>query len=387
MQDFKNIKIHLWFPNLFEAKGGIQTYLQYLLQAVTEYFLNSQIEVYNKLDKKQGKPISVTNNVKFHFYGNIHHVFRSISFAGSLILASIKKRPHLILTGHINFAPVAYWIHQLTGISYWIVVHGIDVWGLNNPLKQKALLSADKILSVSKYTRDRLLKEQALNPDSISLLPVTFNPSLFEIAPKPKHLLERYNLTPEQPIILTVARLSSSEGYKGYDQVIRALPQIRQQIHNIHYLIVGKGDDRPRIEELIKNLKLQEFVTLTGFLPDEELVPHYNLCDVFAMPSKGEGFGIVYLEALACGKPTLGGNQDGAIDALCHGELGALVNPDDIEEIAQTLVQILQGTYPHALMYQPQALRYKVIDTFGYDRFKATLASYLDEYFQASLRS
>ncbi len=113
---------------------------------------------------------------------------------------------------------------------------------------------------------------------------------------------------------------------------------------------------------------------MTGFVPDEELCAHYNLCDVFAMPSKGEGFGIVYLEALACGKPTLGGNQDGAIDALCHGELGVLVDPDDVGAIAQTLIQILQGTYPHPIMYQPEILRQKVIDVFGFERFKQTLA-------------
>jgi phosphatidyl-myo-inositol dimannoside synthase len=387
MKNIKNRKLHLWFPNIFEVKGGIQTYLQALLKATTEYVPNLKIEVYNKLDKNQVQQESVTNSVEFHFYGNIPQAFRSIYFAFSLILSSINKRPDLILIGHINFAPIAYWLHRFIGIPYWLIVYGIDVWDVEDPTKQKALQAAATILSISEYTRDRLLKEQNLAPHLISLLPVTFDATRFEITSKPKHLLERYGLTPDQPIILTVARLSSSEGYKGYDQIIRALPQIRQQIANVHYLIVGKGDDRPRIEELVRNLNLQDSVTLTGFIPDEELVPHYNLCDVFAMPSKGEGFGIVYLEALACGKPTLGGNQDGAIDALCHGELGALVNPDDIEAIAQTLIQILQGTYPHALMYQPQALRSKVIDTFGYERFKATLASYLDEYFQASVRS
>jgi phosphatidyl-myo-inositol dimannoside synthase len=91
------------------------------------------------------------------------------------------------------------------------------------------------------------------------------------------------------------------------------------------------------------------------------------------MPSKGEGFGIVYLEALACGKPVLGGNQDGAIDALYQGELGALVDPDDVDAIAQTLVQILQGTYPNSLIYQPELLRQKVIDYFSFDSFKKTL--------------
>jgi glycosyltransferase involved in cell wall biosynthesis len=142
----------------------------------------------------------------------------------------------------------------------------------------------------------------------------------------------------------------------------------------MHYMIVGKGDDRPRIEQLIREYQLQDCVTLAGFIPDAELCDYYNLCDVFVMPSKLEGFGIVYLEALACGKPTMGGDRDGAIDALCHGELGALVNPDDVGDIAQTILQILQGAYPNSLIYQPEALRQKVIDAFGFEQFKQTLA-------------
>jgi phosphatidyl-myo-inositol dimannoside synthase len=98
------------------------------------------------------------------------------------------------------------------------------------------------------------------------------------------------------------------------------------------------------------------------------------------MPSKGEGFGIVYLEALVCGKPTLGGDRDGAIDALCDGELGALVNPDDVDAISQTLIQILQGTYPNPLMYQPELLREKVIDIYGFDRFQQKLGDLLTDW-------
>lgn len=174
-----------------------------------------------------------------------------------------------------------------------------------------------------------------------------------------------------------MARLAEAERYKGYDQILQALPTIRQSIPNIHYILVGKGSDRPRIENLITQLQLQDCVTLAGFVPDDELCDHYNLCDVFAMPSKREGFGIVYLEALACGKPTLGGNQDGAVDALCHGTLGALVDPDDIDAIAQTLIQILQGNYPNPVMYQPELLRQKVIETYGFEKFKQTLAGHL----------
>jgi glycosyltransferase involved in cell wall biosynthesis len=238
---------------------------------------------------------------------------------------------------------------------------------------QTALREADLILAVSGYTRDRLLKEQNLDPKKITVLPNTFDAHRFQPAPKPAYLLAKHNIQPTQPIILTVGRLSAGEQYKGYDQLLKAMPQIRQFLPDVHYVIVGKGSDRPRIEQLIAQLQLQDCVTLAGFVPDEQLCDYYNLCDVFAMPSKGEGFGIVYLEALACGKAVLGGNQDGAIDALCHGKLGALVNPDDVEAIAQTLTDILMKKYPNSLIYQPDELRNLVIDTFGFACFQSNL--------------
>ncbi|NEP26808.1 glycosyltransferase, partial [Moorena sp. SIO3I6] len=259
--------------------------------------------------------------------------------------------------------------------------HGIEAWNIERPALKTALHHADRILPVSGYTRDRLLAEQNLDPKKVCILPNTVDTNRFKPTPKPDYLLKQYGLKPEQPVILTVARLAEDEQYKGYDQVLRAISQIRQNIPDIHYMIVGKGNDRPRIEQIIAQLGLQNCVTLAGFVADEQLCDYYNLCDVFAMPSKGEGFGIVYLEALACGKPTLGGNQDGAIDALNHGELGALVDPDDVNAIANTLIQILQGNYPNPLMYQPEALRKKVIELFGFERFQKTLSTYLEQHF------
>jgi glycosyltransferase involved in cell wall biosynthesis len=294
---------------------------------------------------------------------------------------ALWQRPNLIICAHLNFSIAAYWLKRLVGIPYWVTVYGIESWNVSRPPLQQALHNADRILSISSYTRDRLIKEQNLDPNKISLLPCTFEANQFKISPKPAYLLEQYGFKPDQPIILTVSRLSAVEQYKGYDKILEALPQIRQTIPNVHYIIAGKGDDRPRIEQLIAQLGLQDCVTLAGFVPDEQLGDYYNLCDLFAMPSKCEGFGIVYLEALACGKPTLGGNRDGAIDALCHGELGALVDPDDVGAITQTIIQILQKTYPNSLLYNPEALRQRVIDVYGFERFQQTLAQYIDEFF------
>jgi glycosyltransferase involved in cell wall biosynthesis len=374
----KNSLIHLWLPDIFEFKGGIQTYSALFLEALQSLYPKRNYHVFLKHDTCAQKSFTFLRDTQFHFAGTWPLALRTPIFASQILGHGFWQRPNLIIATHLNFTMAAYWLKRLTGIPYWTIAHGVDAWNIERPALQTALKHADRIISVSGYTRDRLLKEQNLDPTKLSILPNTFDASRFQIAPKPTYLLKRYGLTAENPIILTVARLDKSEQYKGYDKIIQALPEIRRQIPNVRYILVGKGSDRTRIEQLIAQLNLQESVTLAGFIPDEELGDHYNLCDVFAMPSKGEGFGIVYLEALACGKPTIGGDRDGAIDALCHGELGALVNPDSMEEIATTLIQILQGKYPNPILYKPEVLRQKVIETFGFERFKQTLAELIE---------
>lgn len=368
-------RVHLWIPNIFESQGGIQVYSSFFLKALQSLYPNVEYNVFLKHDTR---PASVSSsNIDFHFTGACPLSLRTYAFAAQVLGFGICQRPNLVISNHLNFIVAAYWLKQLTGVPYWAIAYGIDAWNIQNPALQKALHQAERILTVSSYTRDRLLKEQNLDPNTVLLLPCTFDSERFTPSPKPVYLLKRYGIQPNQPIILTVARLSNAEQYKGYDQILQALPQIRQSLPNIHYIIAGKGDDVPRIEHLILKLQLQNCVTLTGFVPNRELCDHYNLCDVFAMPSKGEGFGIVYLESLACGKPTLGSNKDGAVDALCQGKLGVLVDPDDITEIAKSLIQILRGIYLHPLIYQPEALRQKAIHIFGFERFKQTLATHL----------
>ncbi|HEY9598522.1 MAG TPA: glycosyltransferase [Cyanophyceae cyanobacterium] len=374
----KRIRFHVWTPNIFEFKGGIQVYSAVFLEALQHLYLQADYDIFFKHDTGLAEGFSFLSQTRYHFAGTWVLPLRTAVFATQILRFGLWQRPSLVLTTHLNFTPAAYWLKRLVGVPYWTVAHGVEAWNIKRPALQQALHHADRILCVSHYTRDRLLKEQMLDPAKLSLLPNTIDANRFQILPKPQHLLKRYRLTAEQPIILTVARLESTERYKGYDQILYALPEIRRTLPNVHYILVGKGSDRSRVEQLVTQLNLQDCVTLAGFVPDEELCAHYNLCDVFAMPSKGEGFGIVYLEALSCGKPTVGGNQDGAIDALCQGELGVLVNPDDVREIAHTLIQILQGAYPHPLLYQSKLLRQKVIERYGFDRFQQTLAELLE---------
>ena len=374
-------RIFLWIPDMFQFKGGIQVYSNFFVEAIQNIYPRADYNVFFKNDTHSTPNISFLPQTCFHFAGNVSIPWRTPFFLSQLLVNALRQKPDLIITTHLNFTIAAYWLKKLAQIPYITVAHGIEAWNIQKPTLKKALQCADRILAVSSYTRDRLVRQQNLDPHKVVVLPNTFNSGRFQPGEKPTHLWERYGINQNKFIVLTVARLSKSEKHKGYDKILAALPQIRREIPNVHYLLVGKGDDRPRLEQLINQLQLQDCVTLAGFVPDEELADYYNLCDVFAMPSKKEGFGIVYLEAMACGKPCLAGNQDGALDALCQGELGALVDPDDVEAIAQTLVQILQGTYPNPLIYQPQALRQRVIENFGFEQFQKTLDTLLKLYF------
>ncbi|TYQ23365.1 glycosyltransferase family 4 protein [Pseudanabaena sp. UWO311] len=368
-------KIHVWLPDIFQFKGGIQVYSAFLIQALEQVLPDSDRHVFLKNDTHATEDIEFDEQTKISFAGRWKSTFwHTPIFAAQVLLAAIKDRPDLIICGHINFSPLAAKIFNLLKIPYWVIVHGIDAWNIEDKSKIYGLKSAQKIVSVSEYTRDRIVYEQKISPDRIPLLPVTFNDRQFTVKPKPQYLLDRLQLNPDQPTILTVTRLASGDRYKGYDQIIQALPAIRCQIPNICYLLVGKGDDRDRIEAMVDDLDVRDCVTFAGFVPDDELADYYNLCDLFAMPSKGEGFGIVYLEALACGKPTIGGNQDGAIDALCKGELGVLVNPDSIDEIRETIVEILMNKHSLSILYEPDMLRQKAIEKYGFEQFKQNLS-------------
>jgi glycosyltransferase involved in cell wall biosynthesis len=127
-----------------------------------------------------------------------------------------------------------------------------------------------------------------------------------------------------------------------------------------------------RADALAKVLGVERSVTLAGFIPDEELADHYRLADVFAMPSTGEGFGIVFLEAMSCGTPVVAGNRDGSVDALADGALGVLIEPESVDAIVAGIKRILKCDGP-ARWFDRNALHDEVIRRFGRTPFRGRL--------------
>jgi glycosyltransferase involved in cell wall biosynthesis len=360
------------------VKGGIQAYARHLVNALQLALGPENLEIFSKNDNLRER--SDVAGSRWRTHGAWPLRVRTPAFSLRVLCGGLKRRPDLVVLTHLNFSPVAYWLTRLSGAPYWCVAHGVEAWGLKGSARVRGLRGAECVLAVSSYTRERLLREQRLNPEQVGVLPNTFRADDFRPGPKPDYLLNRHGFNSENRIILTVARLAAAEKYKGYDQVLRALPQIRRMVPGARYVLVGDGDDRGRVEHLIASLDLGRFVTMAGIVPDHELNDYYNLCDVFAMPSKGEGFGIVYLEALACGKPVLAGNGDGSSDPLLHGQLGVLVDPDSVPLLAESLSRILLGTYPLPVLYKPEALRERIIAAYGLDRFNSQVRTLLETF-------
>jgi phosphatidyl-myo-inositol dimannoside synthase len=284
--------------------------------------------------------------------------------------ASQAHRPiHVVFCGHLFMVPLAACLAKLVGAQLWVQVHGIDAWQELSFLHRRAIETAALVTSVSRYTRWRMLEWVGIDPARVKILPNTVD-ARFRPGPKPDYLLDRHSVRGKK-VLMTVSRLAGSERYKGHDRVIRTLPRIRADHPEAIYIIIGDGDDRSRLEALAKEFRVQEQVHFVGLVPAEELPDYYRLADLLVMPSTGEGFGIVFLEAMACGIDVIGGNSDGSVDALCDGALGTLVDPDNCEELASAICAGLERTARNG-------------DCNGVDRFKL---DFFAGHLEALLRS
>jgi phosphatidylinositol alpha-1,6-mannosyltransferase len=245
----------------------------------------------------------------------------------------------------VGFVPAV--VAPLIGMKVIIGAHGMEVLKERKPSRQRlirlAFSRAHRGLAVSEYTRQALIR-LGVPKDKVAVIPNGVDVELFRPRERSTSLVQRYDLQGKK-VILTLARLVAR---KGQDQVIRALPEVIEKVPSAVYLLVGQGPDESRLRDLVDSLGLSEQVIFAGYVPDEQLVDHYSLADLYIMASREiaaggdvEGFGITFLEAGACGLPVIGGRSGGVPDAVLEGQTGLLVDPEDSGEIAGALIRIL----------------------------------------------
>lgn len=270
-----------------------------------------------------------------------------------------SKKPDIVILSHINLAIIGLLIKAIHPKSrVWLIGHGIEVWRPLSELKKSLLSRCDKVICVSNFTKQQMINLHHVDPakctvlnnavDPFMTLPLTFT--------KPDHLLKRYWLTEENQVIFTLTRLAYTEQYKGHDQVIKAVSKLKEKFPNVRYVLAGQYDhtEELRIQKLISEYKVDEQVILPGFIKESELSDYFLLADLFVLPSKKEGFGIVFIEALACGLPVICGNVDGSVDAIRYGELGKAINPDGLAELEKALSDYLSTPVPEGKRHDLQ---------------------------------
>jgi glycosyltransferase involved in cell wall biosynthesis len=337
---------HLFcFLEIFASEGGIQSYVKDIFKAYLSITAGTnsppQAEVLLLRDSEDCNNPYESKNLKFYYLKTENPGLNRLKFATVLLTRLLQKRPQRVFCGHIKLAPLIQILCQPLGIPYTILTYGKEVWEPLGPQYQTAMSKADSIWTISRYTRDRTCEINQLKPEKFQIVPCTVDENIFTTGPGPQDLLEQYNLVGAK-ILMTVARLRSSDIYKGVDVTIQALPQIAKTFPNVKYLVIGRGDDRSRLAKLADDLGVSERVIFAGFVPTENLAAHYQLADAYVMPSQ-EGFGIVYLEALACGVPVLAGDADGSADPLQDGKLGWRVPHRDSAAVAVACVEMLRG--------------------------------------------
>ena len=366
------------FLEIFSSEGGIQSYVKDILKAYLSVTAETdsppQAEVFLLRDSPDCPNPFESKYLIFHYLKTDPVWFGRLNFAAQILINLVQKRPERVFCGHINLAPLIQTLCEPLGIPYTILTYGKEVWEKLPPTYQIAMSKADSIWTISKYTRDRTCCNNQLNPAKFQIVPCVVDGDIFTIGSKSEDLLAKYNLTGAK-ILMTVARLRSTDIYKGVDVTIQALPQIAKTFPNVKYLVIGRGDDRSRLAQLAADLGVAERVIFAGFVPQENLASYYRLADAYLMPSQ-EGFGIVYLEALACGIPVLAGDGDGSADPLQDGKLGWRVPHRDQSAVAVACIEMLLG---EDIKCDRNFLREQTLARFSFE----SLCQSLEEIFQA----
>lgn len=366
----KNKKVLFLTLHTFSLTGGIEKVSKTFAKTLDDLKTSAQIQSYQVLSMYDNEPdLGYVSQNSFKGYHGQKTTFG---------LAAIKEglKADVIILSHAHLLLFALIIKRLKpSVRIVLFAHGIEIWNALAGWK-KQMLSKTEIWAVSRYTADQIIHRHGIAASKIKVLNNCLDPyfKLSEPVSKPVTLLAKYGLNRDQKVMLTICRLSSSEQYKGYDQVIECLEQVIKVYPDMAYLLVGRGDatELVRIQKLVVKFNLQKNVILTGFVPEDELVLHYQLGDVFVMPSKAEGFGLVFIEAAAYGCAVIGGNADGSRDALMDGELGTLLNPNDAAAMGEAIIVALQKERPDTKAIQELCYR-----TFGYRQYQEKVSNLL----------
>jgi len=350
------VKALLIAPEFAASDGGIQRILRLYLNALAEDPAHDELALVSLNDTPAHlatRPATASDRLNGKPLSAVGCSLSKPAFTRAAIRAG--SGAHRIVCGHAALLPVAA-LATRPGASLALVAHGYEVWQPFTLARRVALARCNRVYCVSRYTRDRIAANHPRMTSRLRVVPNALDPALLS-GPAPGGPPPGI-----PPVVLCVGRLHPNEAYKGYELLLRAFALLpAAAFHHRDDLaprlrFVGEGDDLPRLRALAAELHLAHRVEFSGRLSDPDLRRAFADCSCFALPSTGEGFGLVYLEALAAGRPCVGVSA-GAVPELITAETGVLAPPGEPAALAAALAECLVRCWDPAALRQA-ALRY-----------------------------
>lgn len=325
------------FPEL-DTPGGVQRAGRHMAAAMTEFAASRGMDC---------RLLSLNDSMELHrlAVGEREFVYTGCEGAKARFtvsaLKAARRKAKLVVAGHPNLAPVVALMRLVAPRLRSVVsTHGIEVWEPLPLLRRRALRLATVVLAPSEDTAMHLRTQQGVASERVRVLPWGLDPQLEALLAlnEPTALPDNF---PVGRVILSVGRWTATERYKGMDTLITALPRLLIRWPELQLVLVGAGDDRAWLESLTEKSGVRRHVHFLSGLAPRELAAAYAASEIFALPSRAEGFGLVYLEAMARGKPVIAGAHGGAPEVVEDGKTGYLVQHGDAVQLATSIETLL----------------------------------------------
>jgi phosphatidyl-myo-inositol dimannoside synthase len=351
--------------DLFTFTGGIQRFNQVIFRALSLIFKdrvnkNVILSLLDKNDRITNEKVEANQQNKI-----IGCEGKKSFFIFSVFILAFRIRPETVILTHLRLAPLAIIIKVCSpGSKVWVVLHGFEAWEKINGLASLGIVCSQGLLSVSEFTKTEFLDRNKFTSKKLYVIySITGHEWDF-----PSN--NQNNFITPYPFILCVSRLDSVHGYyKSIDKTIMAIANLAKSgnLGGVHLLIVGEGDDRGRLENLAEKTGVSKYVHFTGRINDEDLKCLYANCEFFVLPSTKEGLGLVFLEAMAYGKPVIASQHGASKEIVIDSQTGFLVPSEDISYLEEK-ISVLIGSKPLREEFG-NAGRLRYMECFSYQKF------------------
>jgi phosphatidylinositol alpha-1,6-mannosyltransferase len=331
MKSGEGARVLALVTDAYGGTGGIAQYNRDFLECVASHQSVSEVVVVPRVIARATEPLPPkVSHEKAVVGSKLRFMYKVDKLAGG------KEKFDLVICAHINLLPAAYFAARRCNARLLLMVYGLEVWNPGRYLRRYMLHRTDAIVAISALTVKRLREWAVIAGDRIFLIPNAIDLSLYSPG-KPTADIRKELKIRSGPVIMTLGRMDASERAKGFDEVLEAMPSLVEDFPTLTYVLAGDGSDRPRLESKARKLGVRERTVFTGYVPEEKKLDLYRSMDLFVMPSRLEGFGYVFLEALASGIPVVASSVDGSREAVRGGAWGSLADPNNRDEIMRAI--------------------------------------------------